>query len=168
MKVKYMIAFLLVVLILVLVLGITMIGSDNKKKDNTMYFWVDEGANINDTNGGFFVIRAEKNVNINPVNYSFYVAEKGKEPHRLDFDIRTYENGDIPSGGDRNGTYDYTTDGNNLWNDGEIIAFDMPMKHRGIEIKSGNIYVVSIKDPEGELTYRDTFIYGRQKFPCGD
>ena len=158
MKIRYLLISLLVVLILLIVLGAMMIGCDDKKKDDTMHFTVEDGTSISSTHGCFPLICAGKNVDIDPTKYHFYIAQKGHTPQELDFEIRTHESDGTPSGGDRNSTYDYTLEGEK-WSEGEYIGFDMPKKQMGINVVSGNIYEVSIHNKEGEMIYRGTFVY---------
>ena len=169
MKTRYLILSLLVIL------SFIMMGCDDKKKDNDddgdtyvdiMYFTLEDGQNMDEERGCFFVIRAGKGVNIDPSRYSFYVSEVGYSPQNLDFDLREYNDYDPydpkPNSGDRNASYNYKIEGN-MWSDGEYIGFDMPMEDMNIDIKTG-IYEVMIKNPKDELIYSDTFAYTRQGF----
>ena len=122
-----------------------------------------DGTNKDSEHGCFFLIRAGAGTNINPTRYGFYVREKGMPLNKLDQGIRTYSN-DImrtPRGGDRNGTYDYTADGD-LWNQGEYIGFDMPKNEMDIEIVDGGVYEVMIKGPQGDSVFQKTFVYREQ------
>ena len=134
-----------------------------------MYFEVNDGMNFDDEQGCFFILRAGRGVDIDPSRYTFYVAERGYSPQRLDFSLREYSDSDPYgpkfSSGDRNATYDYAMDGK-MWSDGEYLGFDMPMKNNpsrpmNIDITSGNIYEVMIKNSKGEMIYSDTFVYNR-------
>jgi len=156
-----LIVFVIVILVSIGVIGILYLDEDKEKeKDDSMYFEIDRGTHIDKNRGCFFIIRAGKNVNIDPSEYSFFVCEIGYTPQRLDFSLREYDKtapfGPIPSSGDRNGTYDYTKDGN-LWSEGEYIGFDMPMEDMDVRYKFGNLYNVSIKDPKGVCIYKDWF-----------
>ena len=117
-----------------------------------------DGTNIDDTYGCFFLLRAGAGVDIDPSRYAFYVSEKGYSPHKLDLEVRTNDNLGNPTGGDRNGTYDWTVDGE-LWSGGEYLGFDMPTEDMGIDIVDGNIYEVMIKNPKGVVIFRGSFVY---------
>ena len=128
-----------------------------------MHFTVEDGPNTDDAHGCFFIIRAGKGVNINPARHSFFVAERGYSPKKLDFSERGYNEGK-PVEGDRNVTYDWTRDGA-LWSDGEYMGFDMPNQdNMKIDIVDGNIYEVMIKNPQGEVIFRDSFVYSEQGY----
>ena len=139
--------------------------ADTDEGVDIMYFEVNDGTNIDEERGCFFLIRAGKGVDIDPSRYSFYVTEKGFSPHLLDFTKREYNDAD-PYGprldsGDLNGSYNWKEEGD-LLSDGECIGFDMPMPDMNIDIKSGNMYEVMIKNPKGERIYSDTFVYKAQ------
>lgn len=132
-----------------------------------MYFQFEDGPNIDDEHGCFFILRAKHEVNIsNPTMYSFYVSEfyrpyEDKRIHgitfRLNFSERYYVNG-VPMGGDRNASYDWWTNGSS-WTDDECIGFDMPKKEMNINIENGNWYEVIIKNAMDEIIYCDYFEY---------
>jgi len=117
-----------------------------------------DGHNINESVGCFFTLKAHENTQIDPERLSFYVAEKEHSPIKLDLGIRTYDGNGNPSGGDRNGTYDWTAD-NQLWTEGEYIGFDMPTIDMNISIVDGNIYEVIIKNLGNKVIFRDKFVY---------
>jgi len=133
---------------------------------------VKDGPNMNNTTGCFFTIRAEAAVDIDPMRYTFWVAEEGFSPKQMDFQFRDYSPNGTPIGGDRNATYRYDAaiksgrwpdmpveEDRERWNDGEFIGFDMPTDDMGIHIVSGNNYEVLIKNPNNDIIYRDTFKY---------
>ena len=154
--------------------------ADTGTSVTVMKFSIQDGDNDPghpDDVGCFFLIRAEKGVDINPKKYSFWVSEEGFSPKKLNFEFRDYDWGIEPrvEGGDRNATYRYDNrveEGryedmpveadSERWTDGEYIGFDMPSDSMGIDIVSGNKYEVMIKDPNNEIIYWDVFIY---KFP---
>ena len=136
-----------------------------------MYFTLDDGQNLDEERGCFFVIRAGKGVDIDPSRYSFYVSQKGYRPQKLDFALREYNDtdpyGPVLTSGDRNGIYNYTLKGD-LWSDGELIGFDMPMQNNpgrpmDVTIQTG-IYEVMIMNDKGEHVFSDTFSYTRQGY----
>ena len=157
-------------IILILILGFLSyylfggFSSESKKTDEVteLSLNIDDGNNIDATRGCFFLIHAEEGVNIDPNEYSFFVAEYGYSPKKLDMNIRAYMDaapyGPDPSSGDLNRTYDWTLDGE-LWSEREYIGFDMPKDNMGIRIRDGVIYEVNLKNPKGTVVYRDTFIY---------
>jgi len=169
------IAIILMVAITVVLAGVLYMWvislADTDEDVDIMYFTLDDGDNIDEERGCFFLIRAGKGVNIDPSRYSFYVSEVGYSPQKLDFSLRAYKD-DYPYGpddttGDRNKTYDYKVEGD-LWNDGEYLGFDMPMKNNPnrpmqINIKTG-VYEVMIKNPKGAQVYSSTFSYTKQGF----
>jgi len=139
-----------------------------------MKFSVEDGPNENDEVGCFFLIRAEKGVDLDPSEYTFWVAEDGRSPQKLNFQFRDYSQDamKVPEGGDRNATYRYDSsiksgrwpdmpaeEDRERWNDGEYLGFDMPTEELGINIINGNVYEVLIKDPNRDIVYRDTFVY---------
>ncbi len=130
--------------------------------ESIMHFTVEDGNNMDDTYGCFFLIRAGKGVDIDPSRHSFFVGEKGFSPKKLGFSERRYDEGK-PVGGDRNGTYDWTNEGP-LWSDGEYIGFDMPKESMGIDPVDGKIYEVLIKNPGGEVIFKDSFVYSMQGY----
>jgi len=124
---------------------------------------VEDGNNINDTLGCFFLLRSGQGIDIDPKEHSFFVAEEGLSFSQLDFTPRYYnEDKDrTPYGGDRNASgcpicenYD-----ENNWQDGEYIGFDMPTEDMDIEIVDGNIYEVLIKKSRGDVVFKDTFTF---------
>ncbi len=123
-----------------------------------MAFESRDGNNFDETQGCFFTIRAVQGVDIDPSMYSFYVARQGYSPRKLDFNERIYLNG-TALGGDRNSSYDFE---DHMWNNGEYIAFDMPMESMGIDILKGEVYEVMIKGPSQEIVYLDTIVYQEQ------
>lgn len=127
-----------------------------------LHFTLEDGRNTDDTHGCFFLIRAGKGVDLDPARHSFYVAEKGYSPKKLDFSERQYIGGQ-PAGGDRNVTFDWTV-GGDLWSDQEYLGFDMPMEDMGINIAEGKVYEVMIKNPQGEVIFKDTFVYSTQGY----
>jgi len=133
---------------------------DSAREPHRPFFnpMVVDGTNIDDTYGCFFLLRAGAGVDIDPSRYAFYVSEKGYSPHKLDLEVRTNDNLGNPTGGDRNGTYDWTVDGE-LWSGGEYLGFDMPTEDMGIDIVDGNIYEVMIKNPKGVVIFRGSFVY---------
>ena len=174
MKTRYLILSLLVIL------SFIMMGCDDKKEGNgtnafgpddtdegvvIIYFTLDDGMNMDEERGCFFLIRAGKGVDIDPSRYSFYVSEVGYSPKKLDFALREYNDYDPYdpklNSGDRNASYNYEIEGK-LWSDGEYLGFDMPMRDMNIDIQNGNIYEVMIKNPKNEVIYSDTFVYSRQ------
>ena len=161
------IAIILMVAITVVLAGVLymwVISLSNDQPDLELIVGsVDDGTNRDSDHGCFFLIRAGSGTNINPARYGFYVGEKGMPLKKLDQDIRTYSNDimNVPRGGDRNGTYDYSADGD-LWNAGEYIGFDMPKKEMGIEIANGGVYEVMIRNPQGDSVFQRTFVYQEQ------
>jgi len=139
--------------------------ADTDESYTLMAFDVGDGNNIDDTHGCFFIILASLDVDIDPYDYSFYVSEKGDSPKKLDTTFREYLDsppyGPDPNSGDLNKTQDWTEDGD-LWSDGEYIGFDMPKESMNIDPKDGAIYEVLIKNPNGEVIFRDTFVYSEQ------
>jgi len=121
-------------------------------------FTVEDGLNRNHTRGCFFLLRAGEAVDIYPADYSFHLNEKGYSPKKLDLDIRTYDTTGIPSGGDRNTTYDYTEEGER-WSEGEYLGFDMPMADMALEMIDGTEYEVGIQDSVGEWVWQGEFVY---------
>ena len=132
-----------------------------------MYFSVGDGMNYDDEHGCFFVIRAGKGVDINPYEYSIFVAEEGYSFKQLDFNFRYYweDENRTPFGGDRNASGCPTCENftREPWSDGEYIGFDMPMEGMDIDIINGAFYEVMIKDPNGEIVYKDSFVYTKQE-----
>jgi len=161
MRIRYLLIPLLIVLILLVTLGAMMIGCDDKEKDNSMHFQVCSGVYIDADRGCFFLIRAGKNVSIDPSECSFYVSELGGIPWKLDFTPREYNVsnpfGPILSSGDRNTTYCYQDEGY-LWSEGEFIGFDMPMDDIDIFLAMGDFYEVYIYDNEDKLIYKGVFM----------
>ena len=139
--------------------------ADQYEEVEIMHFSVEDGNNGDREHGCFFLIRAGRGVDIDPYTHSFFVAEKGYSPKKLDLNLRQYEDsppyGPDLGSGDMNGTYDWTEYGK-WWNNGEYIGFDMPMENMGIDIADGNVYEVMIKNPHGEVIFKDTFIYSQQ------
>ncbi len=128
---------------------------------------VEDGNNINDTHGCFFLLLSGSGVDIDPKEHSFFVAEGGLSFSQLDFGFRYYNEDEdqTPYGGDRNASgcpICENFDENN-WQEGEYIGFDMPTRDMGIDIVDGNIYDVMIKDPGGNVIYRDSFVYTCQR-----
>lgn len=169
-----MIVLLVVGIVIVMGLLLTIVGvlymwtisrSNTDESYTLMVFDVGDGNNIDDTHGCFFLILASKDVDIDPYDYSFYVSEKGGSPKKLDTTFREYLDrppyGPDPNSGDLNKTQDWTEDGA-LWSRGECIGFDIPMEDMGIKITDGNVYEVLIKNPKGEVIFKDTFRYSRQ------
>ena len=175
------IAIILMVAITVVLAGVLYMWvislADTGGSVSIMKFSLQDGSNSAahpDDVGCFFLIRAEKSVDINPKKHTFWVSEDGFSPKKLSFEFRDYDWQINPKveGGDRNATYRYDdkieegryadmpieTD-NERWTDGEYMGFDMPQDDKGIDIVSGNKYEVLIKDPNAEIIYRDTFIY---------
>jgi len=129
---------------------------------SVMHFTVEDGHYQGPTQGCFFLIRAGHGVDIDPYRFTFYVCEKGSSPKKLDTNFREYMVNPPyrpdPNSGDLNRTYDWTQDGE-LWSKDEYIGFDMPMEDMGIDITDGNVYEVTIKDPKGEVIFKDTFVF---------
>ena len=136
--------------------------ADTDEGVTIMHFNLDDGPNTDDTHGCFFLIRAGKGVDLDPSRHSFFVNEKGYSPKKLDFSERQYIGGQ-PAGGDRNVTFDWTV-GGDLWSDQEYLGFDMPMEDMGINIAEGKVYEVMIKNPQGEVIFKDTFVYSTQGY----
>jgi len=151
--------------------------ADTEGDVSIMKLTVEDGTNENDEVGCFFLIRAERGVDINPKIHTFWVSEEGRSPQKLSFAFRDYsQDGEkIPEDGDRNATFRYDNsikagrwpdmpveEDRERWNDGEFIGFDMPTEEMGIDIVEGNKYDVMIKDPNNEVIYRDTFVYKEQ------
>ena len=126
---------------------------------------IEDGNNTDSKHGCFFLIRAEKAVDINPNMCTFWVAEDGHSPQKLDFRFRNYSTDALrrPEGGDRNATYRY--DGtpksgrcpnmppegdNERWTEGEYIGFDMPPGNMDMNIQDGSNYEVFIVTPEAK------------------
>jgi len=130
-----------------------------------MHFTLEDGNNRDGERGCFFLIRAGRGVDIDPKRHAFFVAEKGYSPKKLDMNFREYRDsapyGPEPESGDLNSSYDWTYD-SDLWNDGEYIGFDMPMDNMGIDPADGYVYEVLIKNPYGEVIFKDTFVYSQQ------
>ena len=122
-------------------------------------FRVEDGNNYNETYGCFFTIYGGIYIDIDPIKYSFYIAERNETPKQLNFDIRTYDRNGNPTGGDRNGTFDYTKDGNKIMTEGEYIGFDMPKKDMGFDVVDGNRYDIFIMNHENDLVYVGDFVY---------
>jgi len=121
---------------------------------------VEDGPNVDDTHGCFFLLRAGRFMNIKAQDYTFFVGEEGKPLVELDWDYRYHDGNGTPHGGDRNYTYPPTfTDEDPYWQESEYIGFDMPTKDMGIEIVDGEVYVVLIKYPPGAPAFQDTFVY---------
>ena len=167
------IAIILMVAITVVLAGVLYMWvislADTDEGVDIMYFTLEDGQNQGEERGCFFVLRAGKGVSIDPSRYTFSVGEKGYSPQELDFGLRVYNDADpygpLFSSGDRNSSYNYKGEGD-LWSDGEYLGFDMPMKNNpsrpmNIDITSGNIYEVMIKNSKGEMIYSDTFVYNR-------
>ncbi len=158
------IVFVAFILISVVVAGVMYMWvislADTYEGVSIMHFTVEDGHNTDKTHGCFFIIRAGKGVDIDPARHSFYVAEKGYAPKKLDFSERQNIGGQ-PAGGDRNVTFDWTVDGD-LWSDREYLGFDMPMEDMGINIANGNVYEVMIKNQKGEIIFKDSFAYSAQ------
>lgn len=108
-------------------------------------FVIQDGDNINSTCGCFFIIKPVKGPAVDPRWSVFYLGEKGHSPHQLDFEVRKYDHNGKPSGGDLNASYSYTEDGNDLWNNGEYIGFDMPQGSRSLDIKEGMVFEVLLR-----------------------
>jgi len=163
------IAIILMVAITVVLAGVLYMWvislADTSEGVSIMHFTVSDGNNKDETHGCFFLIRAGKGVDIDPLRHAFFVAEKGYSPQKLDNDDREYKDshpyGPDPASGDLNTTYDWTSDGD-LWSDMEYIGFDMPKESMNIDPRDGTIYEVLIKDPKGEVIFRDTFVYSEQ------
>lgn len=150
---------------------------NDQEEVNIMKFSLQDGFNSAenpDTVGCFFLIRAEKSVDIDPSEYTFWVSEDGYSPKKLDFSFRDYTQDEnmTPLGGDRNASYRYDDmirqgrwpdmpkeTSYERWTDGEYIGFDMPEDSMAIDVISGNKYEVIMKDPNNEIVYRDVFIY---------
>ncbi len=175
------IAIILMVAITVVLAGVLYMWVismvDPNEKPSIMIFEVTDGVNKDSEHGCFFKIRAVSEVDIDPTRYFFTVSESGQSPKSLDFRFRDYEDqGEdelTPVGGDRNKTYRYdeknwkienmNVEGpGQMWNDGEYIAFDMPMARKGVEIDKGSEYEVMIKNPNHEIVFRGTFVYQEQ------
>ena len=137
-------------------------------------FTVKDGPNEDEYVGCFFLIRAVKNINIDPSKYTFWVSEKGYSPKRLDFSFRDYTQDEnmTPLGGDRNASYRYddagksgrwpempAEDSSERWTDGEYLGFDMPRHDLGIYMVNGDLFEVFIKSPTNKIIFRDTFLY---------
>jgi len=129
-------------------------------------FVVQDGENINSTRGCFFIIKPVKGPAVDPRWCAFYWCEKGHSPHTLDFEVREYDDNGKPSGGDLNASYNYTEDGNDLWDIGEYIGFDMPNEDAGINIIDGNIYEVAIKNFENDEPLGVTILFDRFVYTC--
>ena len=159
------IAIILMVAITVVLAGVLYMWvislADTDEGVSIMHFSLEDGQNSDTTQGVFFLIRAGKGVDLDPMRQSFFVAEKGNSPKKLDMNWRDYEQ-DKPTGGDLSAKYDWKDEGD-LWSEGEYIGFEMPNQdNMAIEIVDGNIYEVMIKNPRGEVIFRDTFIYSTQ------
>ena len=163
------IAIILMVAITVVLAGVLYMWvislADTDEGVSIMHFTVEDGNNKADTKGCFFLIRAGKGVDIDPKRHAFFVAEKGYSPKKLETSFREYKDsapyGPDPNSGDLNKTYDWTQDGD-LWSDQEYIGFDMPKESMGIDPSDGNVYEVLIKNPKGEVIFKDTFVYSKQ------
>ena len=162
------IAIILMVAITVVLAGVLYMWvislADTSEGVSIMHFTVEDGTNKDDTHGCFFLIRAGKGVDLDPMRQSFFVAEKGYSPKKLDNADREYKLSDPygpdPDSGDLNTTYDWTSDGD-LWSDQEYIGFDMPKESMDIDPTDGAIYEVLIKNPKGEVIFKDTFVYSQ-------
>ncbi len=132
------------------------------EEKETLHFTVEDGNHKDATHGCFFLIRAGKGVNIDPYEYSFYLSEKGHTPKKLDMRFREYEDtppyGPDPNSGDLNKSYEWRQDGE-LWTEGEYVGFDMPTEDMGVKVHMG-VYEVTIKNPRGEIIFKDTFLFG--------
>jgi len=172
------IAIILMVAITVVLAGVLYMWvislADTEGDVSIMKFTVEDGTNEDANVGCFFRIRAEKGVDINPKTHTFWVAEEGRSPVKLDSKFRDYSQDAMkrPEGGDRNASYRYDSaikagrwpdmpveEDRERWNDGEYLAFDMPLEGTGISIVSGNNYEVTIKSPNNDIVARESFKY---------
>ena len=124
-------------------------------------FDVQDGDNINSTRGCFFIIKPVKGPAVDTRWCAFYWCEKGHSPHTLNFEVRKYDDNGKPSGGDLNASYNYTEDGNDLWNIGEYIGFDMPQDYTSFEMKEGMVFevILRIRYPHTLYIPIGSFIY---------
>ena len=161
------IVVVVVVLITVVLAGVLFMWTtslaDTDESVEIMHFTVEDGNHKSTTQGCFFLIRAGKGVDIDPYDYSFYVSERGHSPKKLDMNFRDYMDsppyGPDPNSGDLNKTYDWRQDGE-LWSENEYIGFDIPTEDMGIGYTDGAVYEVMIKNPRGEIIFKDTFAIG--------
>ena len=163
------IAIILMVAITVVLAGVLymwVISLSNDQPDLELFVGtVEDGTNTDAEHGCFFLIRAGPGINIDPGRYRFYVAEDSMPLKRLDFEVRSYTNDNMrkPLGGDRNGTYDHTLEGD-LWNEGEYIGFDMPTQDMDIDIVDGGVYEVTIRNPQQSVVFQKSFVYQTQNY----
>jgi len=163
------IAIILMVAITVVLAGVlymwVMSLANVREEPEYLVATLDDGVNEDPFHGCFFTIRAGMGTNIDPGRYSFYVAENGHSPNKLDFAIREYRDyapyDPEPDSGDRNRSYDHRIYGD-MWSDGEYIGFDMPMEDLNIDINDGGQYEVLIKNSEGSVVLQDIFVYKEQ------
>ena len=163
------IAIILMVAITVVLAGVlymwVMSLANVGEKAEYIVATLDDGVNEDPFHGCFFTIRAGMGTDIDPSRYSFYVAENGHSPKKLDFAIREYRDYEPydpePDSGDRNRSYDHRMYGD-MWSDGEYIGFDMPMEDMNIDINDGSQYEVLIMNSEGSVVLQDVFVYKEQ------
>ena len=158
----FWIGLIWIIIVLVLFFLYSWVPSHpNNSTWNPVRIDVEDGMNADDTYGCFFLLRAGRGVDIDPNEYSFFVAEKGFPPKKLDFELRTYDGDGNPTGGDRTapGCPTHENFNESSWSEGEYIGFDMPTRNMGIKIVDGNVYEVMIKDPRGNVIFRDFFVY---------
>jgi len=125
-----------------------------------------DGYNIDEERGCFFILLACKRVHIDPSEHTFWIAEEGKTPKILSFEFRHYgQDGNwTPRGGDRNKTYVYEgsseseKDGG-IWEAGEAIAFDMPLRDLELDIKDQTVYEISIRNKYQFVLWQGEFVY---------
>ena len=172
------IAIILMVAITVVLAGVLYMWVSSlariEEGPDIVAFSLQDGPNESDTVGCFFLVRAEKGIDLNPGKHSFWVTEEGYSPRRLDFSFRDHSQDSMrtPEGGDRNATYRYdervkegrwpempSEDRNERWTDGEYLGFDMPCDDMGIDVLTGNKYEVMIKNSNNNILWRDTFVY---------
>lgn len=128
--------------------SITLSGDGGCGSVEILHIKIIDGNNTNSEEGCFFVLLAEKGVDIDPSKYSFYVSKLQYSPNKLD--LNEYRNNTVTN---------YTADGNNIWNEGEIIGFNMPKEDIDIEINDGMQYDVLIKNSKSENVFRNDFKY---------
>ncbi len=162
-----------ILILLILILASSNIGCTDKEKENqekpmigiTNAHWYFAYNRFINPDYVFFLFNASEGININPEQHSFYIGywdETVSVLRKFDFNNRTYDERGNPHGGDRNASFDYTADGNKLWNEGEIIAFDRPKKEMNLKVEIGRPYRVLIKNSQEEIIWEaDWFIWER-------
>ena len=140
-------------------------SNEEQLKTGFPFFVRVDGHNLDSEQGCFFIIQHSCSAEIDPNEYLFWVSEGSSSDYSipkkgkiLDFNIRSYSENGTPMGGDRNGSYDWSQDGE-LWSFHEQIAFDMPKPDMRINITNNYYYNVLIMNSKGEVLESDSFQY---------